>query len=76
MSGESVVGDANCDRIAQLTTETLKKVATSDAGWTTLYLDPGDGRFWELTYPHSSWHGGSPPSLIHISDEQVEAKYR
>jgi hypothetical protein len=40
-----------------------------------LYRDPQDGRLWELTYPHSDWHGGEPPDLRHISSGEAASKY-
>jgi len=40
-----------------------------------LYRDPQDGRSWELTYPHSDWHGGEPPDLRHISSGEAASKY-
>jgi len=68
-----VIGNEICDRIAFLIKHYLKKVA--GGGWETLYVDPNDGRYWELTYPESEMHGGGPPSLAVLSKEQAEAKY-
>jgi len=68
-----VIGNDVCQRIAFLIEHSLKKVA--GGGWETLYLDPNDGRYWELTYPSSEMHGGSPPRLAVVSKEQVESKY-
>lgn len=69
----NVVADATCERIELLTEQYLDKVA--GGGWDTLYRDPNDGRYWELTYPESSWQGGGPPRLTYLSHEQVRAKY-
>jgi len=71
-----VDGDEPCKRIRQLVAECLEQVATSDAGWTRLFVDKNDGRYWELTYPHSEWHGGGPSTLECIPEEQVRKKYK
>jgi hypothetical protein len=71
----SVVRDATCERIETLVEHYLQKVAVDESGWDTLYKDPEDNRYWELTYPNSDWHGGGPPRLTYLSDEQVKAKY-
>jgi immunity protein 27 of polymorphic toxin system len=68
-----VVRDATSDRIETLTEQHLEKIA--GGGWETLFRDPGDGRYWERTYPESSWHGGGPPRLTYLSNEQARAKY-
>lgn len=71
----SVVEDPACQRIKMLIKDYLQLIARSDDGWSSLYKDPKDGRFWELTYPHSDWHGGGPPSLIHISQTEAKKNY-
>ena len=71
----NVVGDETSDRINILIGQYLEKVATDVSGWDTLYRDPDDGRYWELTYPQSEMHGGGPPRLTYISTEQAKAKY-
>lgn len=68
-----IVGDETCERIDFLTTQYLEKVA--GGGWDTLYRDPEDARYWELTYPESHMHGGGPPRLTYLSHEQVREKY-
>ena len=75
VSENAVVPDANCTRIQMLTAEYLEKIAAADGGWSTLYRDPEDGRYWDLTYPHSDWHGGGPPTLIHLTDAEARSKY-
>lgn len=62
-------------RIDHLISNELIEVTTGDGGWSTLYRDPVDGRYWELSYPHSEMHGGGPRSLTHLSDEAVKNKY-
>jgi len=68
-----VVSDATAERINVLVDKYLEKVAGS--GWETLFRDPRDGRYWELIYPESSWHGGGPPRLTYLSKEQARGKY-
>lgn len=74
--GGLVDGDDNCKRIEQLIQEYLEHVATTDAGWTKLFVDKADGRYWELTYPHGEWHGGGPPTLTCISAVAARDKYK
>jgi len=72
-----VVGDDVEQRIGELVDQYLEKVAVSPAsgGWDTLYRDPQDGRYWELTYPRSEMHGGGPRQLTVLSLEAAEEKY-
>ncbi|MDB5116686.1 MAG: hypothetical protein JWQ79_2178 [Mucilaginibacter sp.] len=58
-----VISDDNCQRIEWLTQSYLKKISTSDGGWTTTYQDVNDGRYWQLSYPHGELQGGGPPML-------------
>jgi len=53
----------------------LSKVARDSSGWDSLYVDPSDNRFWELTYPESASHGGGPPHLKCLSRMEVREKY-
>lgn len=76
VTGGVVVADATCKRIETLVEQILQKVAVDKSGWDTLYRDSEDGRYWELTYPHSSWHGGGPPRLTCLTAEEAKAKYR
>ena len=62
-----------CHRIDFLITHYLRKVA--GGGWETLYQDPSDGRYWELTYPEGEMHGGGPPRLRSLPPEEAEGKY-
>lgn len=73
--GARVEGDDACKRIKWLVSEKLQKVATDASGWDTLYLDPVDGRFWEITHPQSELHGGGPPRLTQLPSERAKAKY-
>jgi hypothetical protein len=71
-----VVADETARRIDELTSTELTKVASSEDGWDTLYVDTRDGRKWELTYPHKEWHGGGPATLTCVPDAYVRAKYK
>jgi hypothetical protein len=70
-----VVADAAVLRIERLVRDHLKELGRDVSGWDVLYIDPIDGRLWELTYPLSHMHGGGPPLLTHITAEQATQKY-
>ena len=74
--GGVAVADATCKRIDTLVEQILQEVEVAKNGWDILYRDSEDGRYWELTYPHSSWHGGGPPRLTYLTTEEAKAKYR
>lgn len=69
------VKDSTCERIEALI-QNLERVGVDESGWDTLYRDPLDGRYWELTYLHSEMHGGGPPSLLQVPNELLASKYR
>jgi hypothetical protein len=73
--GGKVEADENCRRIEELTQRYLHEIARDPSGWDTLYVDPSDGRFWELTYPDSESHGGGPPRLECLPRDQAREKY-
>ncbi|MDR0954252.1 MAG: immunity 27 family protein [Rikenellaceae bacterium] len=60
-------------RIYWLTGNYLKEIST--LGSETLYRDPKDHRYWELTYPQYEYHGGGPPLLRYLTDEEAVDKY-
>ncbi|MDB4926711.1 Imm27 family immunity protein [Mucilaginibacter sp.] len=66
-----MTADDNCQRIAWLIDSYLKKTSTTDDGWTKIYQDPKDGRYWECTYPQGHMQGGGPPMLQIVSDEKI-----
>jgi hypothetical protein len=70
-----VRADAITVRIRALAKGVLTKMGTDPSGWDTLYQDPQDGRYWELTYPQSHMHGGGPPRLTVISHDEAKRKY-
>ena len=73
--GSAQNADAVCVRIASLLREQLVELGTSSDGWSTLYRDLADGRYWELTYPESHLHGGGPPALHCLTPVEVQARY-
>lgn len=70
-----VVADETCARIEELTRTHLRALGRDASGWDTLFMDPADGRLWELIYPESGLHGGGAPELRHLSTEQAKGKY-
>ena len=74
-SGNKVTCDEACERIEWLVSEVLNKIGTDESGWETLFQDPKDKRFWVLFYPQSELHGGGPPSLRLITEDEAELKF-
>ncbi|HEY1744700.1 MAG TPA: Imm27 family immunity protein [Granulicella sp.] len=70
-----VKNDIQSDRVWSLVTTKLQKIATAGNGWEQLYQDPGDGRYWELFFPHGELQGGGPPALRVIPPEAAWQKY-
>jgi hypothetical protein len=70
-----VEADEVCARIEELTRTVLRTLGHDASGWDTLFVDPADGRLWELTYPDSNQHAGGAPELRHLSVEQAKGKY-
>lgn len=71
-----LVADEVCARINNLISHHLVKIAEGNTGWETLYLDPLDGRLWELTYPESDSYGGGPPMLKSIPKIEAHSRYK
>lgn len=71
-----VVADDVCVRIEKLTRTHLRELGRDASGWDVLFVDPADGRLWELGYPESGQHGGGAPELRHLSIQQAKEKYR
>ena len=67
--------DEACQRIERLTQTYLVRVASDASGWDTLFRDPADDRLWELIYPESDLHGGGPPELRCMSEQEARGKY-
>lgn len=70
-----VKADPTCERIERLVARHLERLAASDDGWSTLFRDPADARLWERTYPQSHMHGGGPPRLSCLSNEEAHRRY-
>ena len=62
-------------RIFWLVTRRLVARGQANQGWDQLYQDPRDGRFWELTFPEGSLHGGGPRRLECVAALVVREKY-
>ena len=73
--GKKIVADDAASRIEALVAGPLTLVATSADGWSKLFRDPRDGRFWEHTYPQCEMHGGGPPRLEVISPDAARLRY-
>lgn len=71
-----VKADQAAQRIDDLVNGHLVEVARSDDGWSVLYKEPDDNRYWELTYPESTSHGGGAPRLVGISADEAKARYK
>jgi hypothetical protein len=74
-SGAAPRLDAVDRRIFWLVTKRLVPRGTASGGWEQLYMDPRDGRYWELTFPEGSLHGGGPRRLTWVSESAARAKY-
>lgn len=72
--GKMLADDAAL-RIDDLTSCYFEFVSSVDGGWSMLYRDPRDGRFWEQSYPHGERHGGGPPRLEVIPSEVARERY-
>jgi hypothetical protein len=70
-----VIADQMCERINALIQTHLEELGRDPSGWDALYRDPDDGRLWELAYPQSELHGGSPPQLRALTIHEAKQKY-
>lgn len=70
-----VVADEVCARIEELTRIHLRAMGHDSSGWDALFVNPEDGRLWELVYPESGLHGGGAPVLRQLSSAQAKQKY-
>ena len=62
-------------RIFWLVTRRLIPRGIAHGGWEQLYQDPRDGRYWELTFPEGSLHGGGPRRLEYITTALACKRY-
>ncbi|HEX6705226.1 MAG TPA: Imm27 family immunity protein [Albitalea sp.] len=68
--------DTEAERIEALVDGHLDEIAVSEDGWSRLFRDPNDGRWWELSYPHSGDHGGGPPNLRHVTQSDAARRFK
>lgn len=73
--GNSVKQDSVCERIQWLTDSYFEQIAVDGDNWSALYKDPDDGSYWELIYPQSHMHGGGPPTLQRIPENDACKRY-
>jgi len=71
-----LVADVTTKRIYHLVENDLVEIGRSEDGWSVLYLDKRDGRYWELNYPDSDQHGAGPPCLESLTRDLALAKYK
>jgi hypothetical protein len=70
-----LLADSDAQRIDYRIKNELVEIGHSDDGWSVLYLDKKDGRYWELNYPDSNEHGGGAPCLDWVPPERLAAQY-
>jgi hypothetical protein len=68
-------GDDVDRRIFWLVRHRLEPRASANGGWDQLFVDPRDGRYWELTFPQGTLFGGGPRQLTALSPAEAAAKY-
>lgn len=73
--GSTVIQDDVCKRIDYLVSSVLEELGVNELNWSVLYKDPNDQRYWELTFPESSLHGGGPPELKVIDPIVAKRRY-
>ena len=73
--GRNVRADATYNRIERLISRVLLRVADGPDGWSVLYQDPQDGRYWELDYPQGELQGGGPPRLRLLNAGELQERY-
>lgn len=71
-----LVADTVAQRIDHLIKNELTGLGSSSDGWSALYLDKRDSRYWELNYPNSSEHGGGAPCLTVLSRHEAVEKFK
>jgi hypothetical protein len=76
VEGTRTRADKAAARIESLVNSYLVEVGRSDDGWSVLYEDPADNRYWELTYPESASHGGGAPRLVVISGDEAKVRFK
>jgi hypothetical protein len=74
-SAGKISADDVCRRIEYLINDVFNRLAVDASGWLTLYQDPGDGRYWELSYPNSDESGGGAPTLRMVTSIDAKRKF-
>lgn len=64
-----MIPDYNAKRVEWLTYHYLIEIETRDEGWTKVYQDPTDQRYWVRTFPQGELQGGGPPQLFCVGDD-------
>jgi hypothetical protein len=72
---QRALGDEVEARIIWLIRHRLRPRASANGGWDQLFVDPRDGRYWDLTFPRGSLHGGGPRQLTLLTPDEAAAKY-
>lgn len=62
-------------RILWLVSRRLVARGSDEGGWRQLFIDPLDGRLWELTFPRGSLFGGGPRRLAELTPREAAARY-
>ena len=62
-------------RILWLVSRRLVARGSIEGGWRQLFVDPHDGRLWELSFPQGSLFGGGPRRLAELSPREAAAWY-
>lgn len=71
----AVRGDAGTQRIHWLLKGQLTYLAVDGSGWQKLYVNPADGKYWELSFPQSELQGGGPPTLTRLDFVVAQQRY-
>jgi len=71
-----ILADYTCHRIESLIKETLTQLMHDGSENHTLYQDPRDRRYWELSYPERTIQSQGPPTLQCISSDVIKSKYK
>jgi hypothetical protein len=72
---KKIIADDNCHRIDYLVSHLLIRLTSDPGGWLTLFQDPTDERYCELSYPESSDYGGGPPRLRTLTHQEARSKF-
>jgi hypothetical protein len=51
------------------------QIAVDGVNWNILHRDPKTGEYWKEFFPQSEMHGGGPPVLVKISEEEAKREF-